>query len=118
VFGVGEDGVDDLVRVALLAEDGRAVLRVLVERRVHLVVEVVEQCGDPPEHFVLAVLPCVCGRRGFDGEGVPEQGLALRVLRERPPSLFPSRFQRAGIARYGCGTSARRRASSSKGSSS
>ena len=44
----------DLLGVALLAQDRRAVLRVLVERGVDLVVEVVEQRGDPPELLVLA----------------------------------------------------------------
>ena len=42
--------------IALLAEDRRAVLRVLVERRMHLVVEVVEQRGDAPELLVAAEL--------------------------------------------------------------
>ena len=45
VLGVREDGLDQLLRIPLLAEDRRAVLRVLVERGVDLVVEVVEERG-------------------------------------------------------------------------
>ena len=56
VVRVREDGVDHLLRIALLAQDRRAVLRVLVERGVDLVVEVVEQRGDAPELLVLAEL--------------------------------------------------------------
>ena len=40
--------------IALLAEDRRAVLRMLVERRMDLVVEVVEEGDDAPELLVLA----------------------------------------------------------------
>ena len=54
MVGVGEDRVDHLFRVALLAEDGRSVLRVLVERRVDLVVEVVQQRRHPPQLLVPA----------------------------------------------------------------
>src|SRR4051794_13942635 len=56
VLGMGEHGLDDLVRVALLAQDRRPVLRVLLERRMHLVVEVVEECGDAPQLLVTAEL--------------------------------------------------------------
>ena len=56
VLRVREHGLDDLLRIALLAQDRRAVLRMLVERRMDLVVEVVEQRGDAPELLVLAEL--------------------------------------------------------------
>ena len=48
VLGVGEHGLDDFLGPAFLAEDRRAVLGVLVEGRVHLVVEVVEQSHRAP----------------------------------------------------------------------
>ena len=82
----------------------------LVERRVDLVVEVVEERGDAPELLVPAELARVRGRRRLDGERVTEQRLALRVLRERLPGLFASRCHgAASIARYGRRTRARRR---------
>ena len=82
---MGEDRLDDLLRVALLAEDRRAVLRMLVERRVHLVVEVVEERRDAPELLVAAELPRVRGGRGLDGERVAQERLALRVARQGLP---------------------------------
>ena len=53
VLGVREDRLDHLLGVALLAQDRRAVLRMLVERGVDLVVEVVEQRRAAPELLVL-----------------------------------------------------------------
>src|SRR5205807_1985075 len=53
VLCVREHGLDDVLGIALLPEDRRAVLRVLVERRVHLVVEVVEQRGHAPKPLVV-----------------------------------------------------------------
>ena len=91
VLGMREHGLDDLLRVALLAEDRRAVLRVLVERRVDLVVEVVEERGDAPELLVPAELARVRGRRSLDRERVTEQRFALRVPRQRLPGLFACR---------------------------
>ena len=107
---MGEHGLDDLLRVALLAQDRRAVLRVLVERRMDLVVEVVEERGDAPQLLVAAELARVRGRRRLDRERVPEQRFALRVPRERLPGLFASRRHgAASIARYGRHTRTRRR---------
>ena len=91
VLGVGEDRVDQLVRIPLLAQDRRAVLRMLVERRVDLVVEVVEQGGRAPELLVLAVEACVGPDRGLDRERVPEERLARRVARQRLPRLLTAR---------------------------
>src|SRR4051794_21770937 len=65
----------------------------LVERRVHLVVEVVEKCCDPPELLVLAEPGRVRRRRCLDREGVPKQCLTLRVVGKSGPCLFASRFQ-------------------------
>ncbi len=91
VLGMREDGLDQLLRVALLAQDRRAVLRMLVERGMDLVVEVVEEGGRAPELLVLAVEPCVGADGRLDGERVPQQRLALRVLRERLPRLLTGR---------------------------
>src|SRR5581483_2442890 len=85
-----QHGLDDLLRIALFAEDRRAVLRMLVERWVHLVVEVVQERRDPPELLVAVELAGICSRRGLDGKRVPEQRLALRVPRQRLPSLLAS----------------------------
>ncbi len=80
-----EDGLDDLLGPALLAEDRRAVLRVLLEGRMALVVEVVEERDGAPQLLVLAAQARVVPDRGLDRERVPEQRLARRVARERLP---------------------------------
>ena len=77
MLGVGEHRLDHLVGIALLAEDRRAVLRVLVERGMDLVVEVVQEGDDPPELLVLAEVPRVPRRRGLDRERMTQQRLAL-----------------------------------------
>ena len=84
---MGLDRVDDLLRIALLAEKRRAVLRVLVERRVDLVVEVVQERRDPPELLVLAVPARVPAHGRLDGERVAAERLALCVAGERLPGL-------------------------------
>jgi hypothetical protein len=91
VLGVGEHGLDQLLRVALLAQDRRAVLGVLVERGVDLVVEVVQERDRPPEVLVLSVKPSVEADGGLDRLRVPEQRLARRVPRQRFPGLRTGR---------------------------
>src|ERR687892_101915 len=88
VLRMGEDGLDDLLRPALLAQDGRAVLRVLVERGVHLVVEVVEERDGAPELLVLTLPARVEAHARLHCKGVAEEGLALRVPREGFPRAF------------------------------
>src|SRR6185312_5329993 len=85
VLGVGEDTLDHDLRIALLAEDRSPVLRVLVERWVDLVVEIVQQRGPAPELLVLAVMPRVPPDGGFDGERVTQERLALRITSEGLP---------------------------------
>ena len=62
MLGVGEDGLDHLFRIPLLAQDRCAILRVLVERGVDLVVEIVQEPDDAPELLVLTepagIRPC------------------------------------------------------------
>ena len=94
VLRVREDRHDQLLGVALLAQDRRAVLRMLVERGVDLVVEVVQERRAAPELLVLAEEPRVPARRRLDGERVTQQRLALRVARERRPRVVAGHVQR------------------------
>ena len=95
-----EHGVDHDLRIALRAQDRRAVLRVLVERGVDLVVEVVEQRGDAPELLVLSETGRIRGRRGLHGERVAQQSLTLGVVRQRRPGLLAGhRHDGASIVR-------------------
>src|SRR5436190_13823172 len=56
MLGVGENAIDDIFRVSLLAKNRSTVLRMLVERGMDLVVEVVQQCDAAPALFVLAAM--------------------------------------------------------------
>ena len=87
VLGMREDGLDDDLRIALVTQDRRAVLWVLVERRMDLVVEVVEEGGRAPELLVLVEPARVEAGRRLDGERVTPQRLALRVPGEGVPGL-------------------------------
>ena len=77
--------LDHLLRPALLAQDRRAVLRVLVERGVDLVVEVVQERRRAPQLLVPAELLRVGADRRLHGERMAPQRLALRVARQRLP---------------------------------
>jgi hypothetical protein len=96
VLCVREHRLDQLLREALLAQDRRAVLRMLVERRVDLVVEVVEQRGRAPELLVAAELPGVPARGRLDRERVAKERLALRVARQGLPGSLPCDRQGLG----------------------
>jgi hypothetical protein len=93
VLGMRENGLDQLLGVALLAQDRRAVLWVLVERRVDFVVEVVEQRDATPELLVLLVQARVVADGRLDCESVAEERFVLRVARERVPRLVTGRAQ-------------------------
>jgi hypothetical protein len=56
VLRVRQHRFDQLLRIPLLAEDRRAVLRMLVQRGVDLVVEIVEESGRAPELLIAAEL--------------------------------------------------------------
>ena len=73
VLGMREHGQDQHLGVALLAEDRRAVLRMLVERGVDLVVEVVEERRAAPQLLVLAEVAGVPAGRRLHGQRVTEQ---------------------------------------------
>ena len=81
VVRVRQDGAHEPLRIPALEQHRPAVLRVLVERRMHLVVEIVQQRDVAPGRLVLAVQARVVPHRGLDGERVPQQRLALRELR-------------------------------------
>src|SRR5204863_8377782 len=96
MLGMGEHGIDHLLGVALFPEDRRAVLRVVVQRRVHLVVEVMKQADGAPELLVLAELPRVPAHARLGTDGVTQLRFALRVLGERLPGVFACDFHRVG----------------------
>lgn len=80
--GVGrvtEDAVDDLLRYAALSEDRRPCLWMLLDRRVNLIVEVVEQSDNPPRFLILVVYPRIVTHHGLDCETMFAE---IRVLRE------------------------------------
>jgi hypothetical protein len=93
---MGQHRLDHDLRIALLAEDRRPVLRVLVERGVNLVVEVVQEPDGAPERLVLTVATRVEAQAGLDGECVAAQRLALRVRRQRLPRPLASDFPEGG----------------------
>src|SRR5207247_522618 len=84
------------LRIALFSQDLRSVLRVLVEGRMDLVVEIVQERDDPPELLVFVEKPGVPGGRGLDRKRMAPQGLALRVLGQRLPGAFACRFHGLG----------------------
>src|SRR5439155_15392796 len=96
VLGVGEDRLDHPLGIPLLAQDRRPVLRMLVEGRMDLVVEVVQERDDAPALLVLAELTRVPARRGLDRQGVPDQRLALRVAGQSLPGAVAIQFQDRG----------------------
>src|SRR5829696_881923 len=95
VLSVREDGLDELLRIPLLAQDRRPVLGMLVERGVDLVVEVVEKRDRRPQLLVFPVLGRISPDSRLDRERVPQQRFALRVLRQRLPRLITGRLHRA-----------------------
>src|SRR5215216_3965643 len=97
VLGVRQHGLDQFLRIALLAQDRGPVLRMLVERGVDLVVEVVEQGRRAPELLVAAQLVCISPHRGLDGKRMPQERLVLCVTSERVPGPFSGDFH---VAHY------------------
>ena len=88
-----------VVGIALLAEDRRAVLGMLVESGMHLIIEVVEERDDAPRAARRRRAGAAYERRrGLDRERMPKQRLALRVARQRLPG--PSRVRAIRPLRY------------------
>ena len=63
--------LDDLLRVPLVAEDGCALLGMLVEGGVDLVVEVMKERGATPELDILAEACGIEPHRGLHRERMP-----------------------------------------------
>ena len=85
---VTENGVNDLLGVAALAENLRAFVGMLLRRvvigvRPALVIKIVEQGGEAPGIFVAAEFSRVGADAGFDCEGVFAQAFSLRVFAEK-----------------------------------
>src|SRR4249919_1222576 len=85
VAAVRLDRAHEPLRVAALAQHGRAVLGVLVERWVPLVVEVVQERHVAPGLLVLPPFAGIGPYRRLDGKAVPEKRLARRPLGEKLP---------------------------------
>ena len=88
VVAVGEYGVHEPVRIAVLAQHRRAVLGMLVEGGVALVIEVVQQRDVAPGRLVLTKLAGVRPHRGLDRQRMPAQRLALRPFAEQRPGCI------------------------------
>ena len=80
VVRVREHRPDEPLRVAGSRRNARAVLRMLVERRMPLVVEVVQQRDAAPGVLVGAARPGVGAHRGLDRVGVPAERLGVGPL--------------------------------------
>ena len=85
VLCVRQHALDQLLRVALLAEDRGTVLRMLVQRGVDLVVEVVQERGRAPELLVPVELARIGTNRGLHRQRVAQERFALCVTGERVP---------------------------------
>jgi hypothetical protein len=85
VAAVRLDRPHEPLRIAALEQDRSAVLRVLVERRMALVVEVVQQRDVAPGRLVLAEMDGIGAHGRLDREAVAQERLAFRPLvQERP----------------------------------
>src|SRR6266511_546559 len=96
MLGVGENAFDHLFGITLLPKNGRAVLRMLVERGVDLVVEVVQQRGHAPQLLVLAEMARIGADGRLDRKRMPKKRLALRVAGQGLPSALASGFHGVG----------------------
>ena len=70
----------------------------VLERRVFLVVEVVQQAGDRPAFLRAVIVACVEPHRRLDAQRVLDEVGALRVFGEQPVRLLPGRGHGAGAA--------------------
>ena len=80
---MAQDGLDDLLRIAFLAQHGGAHERMLVKRRVLLVVHVVEQARQAPLFDILIKFLSIIFHGRLDGIGVAAQALGLRPFVEK-----------------------------------
>ena len=84
---MAQDGRAHDLGVALGRQDLDAPEGVVLLVGPALVVEVVEEAGEPPELLVLALEAGVVAHGGLDGQGVLAQAFLLRVLAEELPGL-------------------------------
>ena len=106
VVGVRQDRADEPLRVAGVPQVRGTVLGMLVEGRVPLVVEVVQQGHAAPRVLVGAAPAGVCANRGLDRVGVTAQRLALGPLvqqRERCGAIARQRLGIPGICFHAVG---------------
>jgi len=85
--GVRENSAADLLGHAALGEDRLTLLRMLVERRVNLPIEVVQQSRDGPFPDVFAEFGGVGGHAGLDRKRVLAETLGLGEFAEKVPGL-------------------------------
>ncbi len=90
--GVREDGPRHPFRIAQRPQVLATLVGMVAQRRVPLVVEVVEQRDDAPLLFVGALLPGIAAHRRLDGQRVLAQALALGPLGQQ----LPCRLSRQG----------------------
>ena len=96
MLGVAQDRLHQLLRVALVAEDRCPILRMLVERGMNLVIEVVKKRGRAPEGLVLSELDGVGAHARLHGKRMATERLALRVAGQRLPGLLAVDLHRVG----------------------
>ena len=88
MVGVAQHGADDGLVHAALAQDGRAVLRVLGERRVDFPVEVVQQAGHAPQVGVFAEFFGVEAHGGLDAQHVAHKVFIFDVFTDEGDGLI------------------------------
>src|SRR6185503_8185284 len=85
--------LDDAIRIAASAQDIRAGKWMLVSRRKHLVIKIVQQADQAPLINIsvsAAITTRASAHRGFDGDRVFTQAIALCVLTQKFPGFFSS----------------------------
>ena len=87
VGGVAENRMNDLFRIAALAQDGGTLARMFFRRMVFdvgpaLVIEIVQQSCKSPCFFIRGIPVGVGAHAGFDGQRVFPQAFAPRVFAE------------------------------------
>jgi len=94
VVGMPEHRVDDLLGDPASPQLRRADERVFLERRVAVVVEVVQQADDAPEVFIAAHPTRIPPHAGFHRERMLDQVWCLGPLVEQDPGFFACRDHR------------------------
>src|SRR5690606_22693869 len=85
VIRVALDGVNDVLGVAQLLQDGGTLQRVVRRVRPALVVKIVQQTGDPPPLLVFAEAPGIGPHGRLPRQSMAQQAFALGVLGQELP---------------------------------